>query len=183
MINRIKRWWRWEARYYHRDIKYGIINLIRWFPTIWRDRDWDQAYIWDILEKKLRNQSHHIKHYGHHVDTDYDSRNMLICANLIKKIRDEYYDMEYMDYHSWNASFVPSDREGCYEMVSETNWEKFDDYFKKYPRIYKEVLNKCEPERKDDKEWIAMQIAHTNHRRAIRLLFKIMEDQIERWWD
>ena len=183
MFNKIKRWWRWNGRYLHRDIQYGVQNLIRWFPIIWKDRDWDQAYIWDMLERKLRNQSYHIKHYGHHVDTDHDSRNMLICANLIKKIKDEHYDMEYMDYYKWDSEFLPIENTKLYEMRSHVRWENFDEYFKKYPLVYKKVVANIEPDRKDDKKYIAMRIAQTNHKRAIRLLFKIMEDQIERWWD
>lgn len=180
MFEKIIRWWRWDGRYLHHDIKYGIKNLIRWFPIIWKDRDWDQAYIWDILEKKLRNQSHHIKHYGHHVNTDYDSRNMRICADLIKRIRDEYYDMEYLDYCNYSFDFIPTDKPNLNEMVSKENWEKFDDYFAKYPLIYKQVVAKTD---KTDKKYIAMKMSQINHQRAIKLLFKIMESEIEKWWD
>ena len=183
MIKKIKRWWRWEAKYFPRNVKHGLRNLIQWFPIIWKDRDWDQTYIWDILEHKLKNQSHHIKHYGHHTDKDHDSRNMLICANLIKKIKEDYYDMEYIDYNSCDFNFIPNDDSSLYEMVSSTNWEKFDDFFKKYPRIYKKLTINGEPKTTEDKKRVAMKIAHTNHKRAIRLLFKIMEEHIERWWD
>jgi hypothetical protein len=37
--------------------------------------------------------------------------------------------------------------------------------------------------REDDKHVIAMNIAHLNHDRARKLLFKIMEENIEGWWD
>jgi len=37
--------------------------------------------------------------------------------------------------------------------------------------------------REDDKQVIAMNIAHINHDRARKLLFKLMEENIERWWD
>lgn len=183
MIHKIKRWWRWEARFLFRDIQYGIKNLIRWFPIIWKDRDWDQAYIWDILERKLRNQSYHIKHYGHHVNIEQDSRNLLICAKLIKKIRDEDYVMEYIDYFSRDISFVPSEYTMGYEMTSTINLEKFDEFFKQYPRIYKKITIDGEPMGIEDKQRVAMNIAQINHQRAIRLLFKIMEEHIERWWD
>jgi len=32
---------------------YGIRNLWRWFPVIWKDRDWDHGYLSRILEFKL----------------------------------------------------------------------------------------------------------------------------------
>ena len=143
----------------------------------------DQTFIWNILERKLRNQSQYIKDYGHHVDIKVDSRNMLTCANLIKKINDEFYVMEYLDYYDCDIDFVPIENTSLHEMVSNTNWEKFDEYFKKYPRIYKKITANGEPKTTEDKKRVAMDIARTNHNRAIRLLFKIMEGHIERWWD
>jgi hypothetical protein len=37
--------------------------------------------------------------------------------------------------------------------------------------------------RREDKQVIAMNIGHINHDRARKLLFKIMEENIEGWWD
>ena len=54
-------WWlRWEAKYSHKDLYQGIKNLVRWFPIIWRDRDWDDHYIFEVLKFKLKNQSKYI---------------------------------------------------------------------------------------------------------------------------
>ena len=65
--------------------------------------------------------------------------------------------------------------------------ENFDDYFKKYPLIYKKVLNGegliNREGREDDKQLIAMSIGYINHDRVKKLLFKIMEENIEGWWD
>ena len=71
----------------------------------------------------------------------------------------------------------------AHEWEKEFVYSNFDEYFKKYPLVYKKVVANIEPDKKDDKKYIAMRIDQTNHKRAIRLLFKIMEDQIERWWD
>ncbi len=38
---------------FFRSIKYGIKNLITWFPIIWKDRDWDHWYLYKILRFKL----------------------------------------------------------------------------------------------------------------------------------
>jgi hypothetical protein len=35
------------------NLKYGVRNLWRWAPIIWRDRDWDHGYLSRILEFKL----------------------------------------------------------------------------------------------------------------------------------
>ena len=70
---------------------------------------------------------------------------------------------------------------------SRTLEENFDDYFKKYPLIYKRVMNgeggRNIEGREDDKQLIAMNIGYINHDRARKMLFKIMEENIEGWWD
>jgi len=38
------------------NIKNGVSNLIKWTPTIWKDRDFDHFYfheIWQINERSL----------------------------------------------------------------------------------------------------------------------------------
>ena len=37
--------------------------------------------------------------------------------------------------------------------------------------------------REEDKQLIAMNIGYINHDRARKMLFKIMEENIEGWWD
>lgn len=40
-----------KDKYY--SIKNGIWNIIRWFPVIWEDRDWDDYYIFALLYHKF----------------------------------------------------------------------------------------------------------------------------------
>jgi hypothetical protein len=39
------------------------------------------------------------------------------------------------------------------------------------------------PFKKKTKAGVAINIAHINHLRAKRLLFSILEENIEKWWD
>ncbi|MGV6935895.1 hypothetical protein ACWA2B_10310 [Paenibacillus sp. CMM36] len=38
-----------------RGIRDGVSNLVKWFPVIWNDRDFDQAYLYKIVHKKLES--------------------------------------------------------------------------------------------------------------------------------
>jgi hypothetical protein len=60
MLYKIKLWWEFEGRYYHKDFVRGIKNLFRWLPTIWKDRDWDSYYIYEIIRVKLEHQAKYI---------------------------------------------------------------------------------------------------------------------------
>ena len=35
---------------------YGIKNCIKWFPIVWKDRNWDELYIYMLLQFKLKNR-------------------------------------------------------------------------------------------------------------------------------
>ncbi|MDD3123205.1 MAG: hypothetical protein PHC62_06830 [Candidatus Izemoplasmatales bacterium] len=35
------------------SLKYGIKNILFWFPVIWKDRQFDHGYLYTILGKKL----------------------------------------------------------------------------------------------------------------------------------
>ena len=154
-----------------------IHNLIRWFPIIWKDMDWDDFYIFEILKFKLKNQAKYIGTKDRHMSAKRDAEIMMLCVRLIEKVQDEYYGMEYHNYYKSNIKFIPSiSHPGSYEMEEELISEHYDDYFKKYPRIYKQVTGK-------DKHEIAFQISRINEERAHKLLFTILEQNIRRWWD
>jgi hypothetical protein len=188
ILRRIYLWWEHDGKYYHKYFKTGVKNLWYWFPIIWKDRDWDSHYIFEIIKHKLSAQANYIGTNDRQTRAQQDARRMKICVKLMQKIQDEDYTMEYMDYHKDRVWFTDcEDRPDSSLMNSEQIWEKFDDYFKKYPLIYKRVMNgdgvfNLEG-REDDKHVIAMNIAHLNHDRARKLLFKIMEENIEGWWD
>jgi hypothetical protein len=187
-FRRICLWWDNDGRYYHKYLKEGIKNTIYWFPIIWKDRNWDSHYIFEIMKHKLKAQSAYIGRRDTHTRAQKDARDMRLCVKLITKVQEEDYTLEYMDYHKDRVWFTDcEDRPGSSLYNSETVWEKYDDYFKKYPLVYKRVMAGAGPfsleGREDDKHVIAMNIAHVNHDRARTLLFKIMKDNIEGWWD
>lgn len=154
-----------------------IHNLYRWFPTIWKDQDWDDFYIFEILKFKLKNQAKYIGDHDRYVNAKRDAEIMMLCVRLIEKIQDEYYSCEYQEYHDAELKFIESkDYPGSYEVEMIEKSERFEDYFKKYPRIAKQVTV-------DDKERKAFNIAKINEERAHKLLFKILEQNIRRWWD
>ena len=175
----------YKIKYNIKQFFSNIRNLIRWFPIMWKDRDWDDYYIWIILETKLKNQAEYIKKRGHHLDADRDAERMMTCVRLIQKVKDEFYQMEYSDYHKSEYHFddIP-DKPGYSQLRIEELSENFDDYFKKYPRIYKQVMAmKKTSFSRSEKSGIAMNMAWINHKRAKSLLFKLLNQHIETWWD
>jgi hypothetical protein len=189
IFEKISLWWRFEGKYYHKDFIVGIKNLWKWAPVIWNDRDWDDYYIYEIIRNKIKFQSDYIEKKDRHLSAKRDSEIMRLVARLIKLQQDEFYGMEYMDYHKTNFDFIPTDETEKYFTIDDTLIsENFQEYFNKYPLQYKRVVSgeinrfKRSIDEKDDK-LIAMEIAHENQERCKKLIFKIMNEHIERWWD
>jgi len=187
-IDYISFWWRHDGKYFHLEFKRGIKNLIYWFPIVWRDRNWDSHYIFEILKHKLKAQSKYIGGRDIHAQSKRDAEVMMTCVRLMEKVQDEFYSSEYSDYHKTKHWFEPADKEGYSTWESRILSEDFDSYIKKYPLIEKRVMNGEGPFqpisfKQEDKQRIAMNIGHINHNRARKLLFKIMEQNIEKWWD
>jgi hypothetical protein len=189
MINKIRLWWKFDGQHMHREFAQGVKNLWRWFPTIWKDRDWDGHYIYELIRVKLEHQAEYIGSRDIHTQAKRDAERMRLVARLIKLQQDETYGMEYMDYHVQDMSFVDIlDKPGCSEIVFDQKSERFDEYFAKYPRQYKRVasgeINRYNREfAEKDKQLVAMEIAHENQQRCQKLIFSIMHDHIQRWWD
>lgn len=81
--------------YYYSFIK-GIKNLWFWIPIIWGDRDWDHAYIENILYHKLVNT------YNFLISDDAVSnwdvpeqdkaiRSLRICITILERRRQNFY--------------------------------------------------------------------------------------------
>lgn len=111
----------------------NIHNLIRWFPIIWKDRDWDHYYIFEILKHKLIFMSQNIRKNGFHESAEYDANRMMLCVNLIEKIQNEEYLMVLLNDNNLTKEKVVS--------------------------------------------------AENKQNKAKYLLFKILEQNIEQWWD
>lgn len=170
-----------NIRYSIRNFFKSINNLIYWFPIIWKDRDWDSHYIWEILKHKLTKQANSIAKNNNHTRAQYDAQKMRLCVRLIDKIQEEYYNMEYMDYHDIEMVFgEPDERDRC-ELTFKTNSENYDDYLKKYPSSVRNVLKNYKHE--PVKSRLVRDVAHYNHMKAKRVLFSILENRIEWWWD
>jgi hypothetical protein len=186
LFYRIKVWWKFEAQYYPSNLFKGIKNLIKWFKVIFNDRDWDDHYIWEILKFKLKNQANYIGKHNRHESAKRDVEIMMTCVKLIEKIQDQYYITEYTNYYNTNISFVDSiNHPGYKEMVEELIKDDIDSYYKKYFKTYNYVLSTKDKLIFDNVSslGIALNISHTNHNKAKKLLFKILENNIESWWD
>jgi hypothetical protein len=155
-----------------------ISNLYRWLPIIWKDEDWDHYYIFEVLKFKLKNQAEYINKRGIHLSAKRDAEIMMTCVRLIEKIQDEYYASEYFEYYKSYLEFKKLENSELFEISETVTSEALEGYFKKYPLIYKKVYAEDLP-----KNTIAFRMGRINEERAHKLLFKIIQENIQSWWD
>lgn len=143
----------------------SIESLIEWIPIIWKDRDWDQWYLYNIMYKKLYKME---KFYDS--DLTYSStakqtaKQIRICRILCKRLIDDYYlsnatmfpyDKVYPDFY-----FLDS------EHVLETN--------------YSRIINKKHREYLFSKACLHSEYMHKQDK---EYLFKTISKYIDGWWD
>lgn len=161
-----------KIRIFFRDIQIGIKNLIIWGPVIWKDRQWDYWFIYEIFHKKLSLMEHHIRNYGYHVRAEQDADNIKTCVLLLKRLKDdEYHENAFKQhYEKWGEpkfEWRESDRPDLSELhISHDNVKTEEDKKR---------------ERKDFK--IACEREDHLKQQDLDLLFNLMRKHIQTWWD
>ena len=184
MIDKIRLWWRFEARYFHKNFIKGVKNLWKWFPTIWKDRDWDSYYIYEILRVKIENQAKYIGDRNFHTEAKRDAERMLLVTKLIKLQQDDTYGMEYMDYHESEYSFEPVEgKEGVCTLESTVISERYQEFLDKYPSTVRKIKKEEKDLDLEDKRSLCFYVSSRNQEKANSLLFRILEERIGYWWD
>ena len=73
------------------NIKYGIENLIKWFPIIWNDRDWDYYFLIKLMRFKTEQMSKLHKEYGHCLDSSKYAKQLKKVSIALKRIEEDDY--------------------------------------------------------------------------------------------
>lgn len=157
-----------------RGFCYSIGSLFSWFKIVWKDRHWDYGYIYDTLQFKLEKTRDYIVKHNRLTKTEEVNRDITICLNLIEKVKTEYYGCEYLEY---TPGFTgdPSKTLALFFSKNKLQHKKAIKYIEKNKHRYsKPVINE---------KLQAMVLSQLKQQKAKKLLFTILEEKIERWWD
>lgn len=147
-----------KFRDFWRSIRYGVPNLIKWFPIIWKDRDFDGAYFEDLLRFKLRNMMHFFYGPDTHILNAYKYAEQIEeVLYLFDKLSDDHY-IEDID-PNYFAKFETG------------NINSFIEY----------LNNKTDEQRKKD------MLAHTKalflEKQDRERAYQLLGERIKEWWD
>lgn len=155
-----------------RNCKYGIQNLIKWGPIIWKDRDWDHWFLYKILQFKLKQMEHLQRHYGNHINNEKVADKIKLCVNLLDRLIKEDYLTNNFKSH-------------------EKKWGEHHMHFNPIPNselgeITFSVDNaNTKKEKKDENDQRMNLYKHTDNLRKqdLDMLFYKMRKYVESWWD
>jgi len=76
------------------DIIYGIKNIIKFMPIIWKDRWWDYFYFEDLLLFKLKDMEKNWGENTHYVGDNFTKKRLQVLIKKLEEIKklDEKYD-------------------------------------------------------------------------------------------
>lgn len=132
----------------------GVFNIVRWFPIIWHDRDWDQEYLYIIVHKKLehmekffRSEDTHIKGAKEVADEIKEAKDLLF--NKFKTVHTDKVDYDIDEFISLDEHRFNVDREN-------------ENY----------------------KAWMTeMSAAEEQESKDMKTAFEIIGNKSEGWWD
>jgi len=119
--------------FYISSFKNGVKNLIKWFPVIWKDRDWSEHYIYILLLKKVENK---IKFFQSDNCYSANSDEVVNQLEIVRKalnrlVKDEYYEEACVFYGVEPYNFDNDFRRDFYELEEKIRNEDIKVVFSK----------------------------------------------------
>lgn len=110
----------------------GIKNLIHWFPIIWKDRDYDHAYIEVMLEHKLKamykrfsdKNATYVNWESEHAAKALKALN--ICVIILERRREEFYILNLYD------KYFDADNVQQVAAIEDRDWKLLHTLMEKY---------------------------------------------------
>jgi hypothetical protein len=167
----------WRIRYFFQ----GVWNIIRWIPTIYKDKDWDDAFILMILQKKIEHQRAELVNANRHTNIDNDNFWMTVVLNLIDRELNSYYETEKYNFCKIEASFGEPDQYGSREWNSVLTENRLNDYLNLYPSTTRKVIKKHG--RENDTDYVSLYVGIYNQKKCRDLIFEILKQKSANWWD
>lgn len=169
------RMWNDYVHYPPQYLWYGIKNCWYWFPIIWNDRDWDQAYLTYVVKHKLISMKKFWESGLHMSMKDREIENvksLSLCIKLINRLNDDDYTMKEWDVH-WIKYGKPE-----WEPVKNEEGKVYSNQMITGRHL---TFQQKEEEREDVRR-LAKKSDVMRERDKVRI-GKIMQRYMDQWWD
>ena len=151
----------------------NVRNVIRWIPTLYKDREWDYSFMLEIEQKKLKNMImwYEQNDYGHSVLGHRIVREMKLAVSLLDIIleKENFWSIDYPEGYEFVVNHT-------YKPLPETSFV-IDKYIN--TKNYKRFFSWLNDNAMKSPSWkIDLRI-----RKAWYLYHKLREQYMMSWWD
>ena len=159
-----------------------IKNVFRWLPIIWKQYDFDYNYSLEVFKFQLQKQAEFLE----------SDRAVTLCAKdkakrirTVIKLMDKVYDDEYVIEYRDTLKEMYGEDVLEFSFV-ETNDTTFNDFSGKTEKLFSmrykyETWDNAEEISKIKDELFQMSVEKQN--RAHKILWSMIEKDIQTWWD
>lgn len=160
-----------KIRILYKNLVKGFINLFKYFSIIWKDRDWDYLFFFLLLRKKLQSMSSYFEKHSIREDGKKEVKKIDFCIRCLDRlIEDNYFDPDDTLTKKWGDlkfNYEPYlDKGGLFVEINRENIktsEALDEYWKEWEKL--------------------VHLEYYFRERDIKLLFKVISQNVENWWD
>lgn len=169
MKKSIRQWLR-ETLYPFKRFYTGVKRLIEFTPIIWNSYDWDHTCATNLFQFQLLRMADYFDKHGHLENNRYNAQRIRTACKLMDRSYNEYYiDAAYdslMEKYGKDAFE--------FETVSDGNGKRT------FQQKYESYSNALEIEQERVK---LFKIGIEKQEKSHKLLWKLIEHDIQRWWD
>jgi hypothetical protein len=157
-----------------------VRNVLRWLPTIWKDRDWDNSYITEILIRKLEfTRDFYLSDKPYSLEAKKTADEIQEAITRLHQTKDswDFYEAPAMEQleEKWGLTafnFEPyeHDENGnvlTYEMKSKTEKVNTEEEEEQYSKEFRKTVKEAREQYMKDK---------------IKA-YKFIAKNIDKWWD
>lgn len=161
----------------------NLKRLFTWLPIIWRDRDFDYAYMWQLFAYKVKRM-HDCMKDDPFTNNELEIKQMKTCYLLMQRLSDDEFNDQAIDkWHRERERLLDKDKKEGYNCGNEhctmctppnpkaklRGW-RFNHIFRPKDEKYIERI------------WKLARIGQSNQRELTKLLVFKMLMRANRWW-
>ena len=150
-----------------------IKRVIDFFPIIWNGFDFDYRYALELFEYQLNRTADFLESdKAYTVKAKQNARRIRTITELMRKVYDEEYRMAHFDQMErfWGEI--------------DTEWEDNNDGTFTFKGFKWQFAHTPEQQERAERQYSALAYdAEKKHQRAKKLLWKLIEHNLEHFWD
>jgi hypothetical protein len=127
------------VNYLRYDIPQGLYKLWIYFPYIWSTREWDQAYLYELIIFKMRQMEKNFRDNPICEKDEESAEQIRLAADALERVVKDEYPGFLEFYRASKKEKIVGDFKALFdkdEQMIKADLKLFTDYFRDYSRTW-----------------------------------------------